>query len=177
MDFPVPLHADQLKEQQQANCKFVGRSALRVRVDRQRIAAIRGDTPCIKVLSKSDLADPDVTAMWQAHLEQERRVKTFTTTTEQPQKMKQIIDLCRKMLPEKDASIKTINTMICGIPNVGKSTLINILAERIIAKTGNEPAVTKTRAPKCLASWIAVVPIPDDPPWIKMRSPGCSPPR
>lgn len=65
------------------------------------IAAIRGDTPCIKVLSKSDLADPDVTAMWQAHLEQERGVKTFTTTTEQPQKMKQIIDLCRKNVTRK----------------------------------------------------------------------------
>ncbi|GAC08574.1 ribosome biogenesis GTPase A [Paraglaciecola chathamensis S18K6] len=137
------------------------------------IAAIRGDTPCIKVLSKSDLADPEVTAMWQAHLEQERGVKTFTSTTEQPQKMKQIIDLCRKMLPEKDASIKTINTMICGIPNVGKSTLINILAERIIAKTGNEPAVTKAQQRINLGSGIILFDTPGIL-WPKVENPQSS---
>jgi ribosome biogenesis GTPase A len=109
------------------------------------IAAMRGDKPCIKVLSKTDLADPDATAQWQEHLERERGVKTFATTTEQPAKMKQILELCRKMLPERDASVKSINTMIVGIPNVGKSTLINILAGRVIAKTGNEAAVTKTQ--------------------------------
>ncbi|WP_158970014.1 ribosome biogenesis GTPase YlqF [Paraglaciecola sp. L3A3] len=109
------------------------------------IAQMRGDKPCIKVLSKTDLADPEITAMWQEYLERERSVKTFAATTEQPAKMKQIIDLCRKMLPEKDASVKTINTMIVGIPNVGKSTLINILADRVIAKTGNEAAVTKNQ--------------------------------
>jgi ribosome biogenesis GTPase A len=109
------------------------------------IAQLRGDKPCIKVLSKTDLADPEVTAAWQEYLERERSVKTFASTTEQPAKMKLIIDLCRKMLPEKDASVKTINTMIVGIPNVGKSTLINILADRVIAKTGNEAAVTKNQ--------------------------------
>ncbi|MDU0354864.1 ribosome biogenesis GTPase YlqF [Paraglaciecola aquimarina] len=107
------------------------------------IAQLRGDKPCIKVLSKTDLADPVVTATWQEYLERERSVKTFAATTEQPAQMKKIIELCRKMLPEKEASVKTINTMIVGIPNVGKSTLINILADRIIAKTGNEAAVTK----------------------------------
>lgn len=109
------------------------------------IAELRGDKPCIKVLSKTDLADPDVTAAWQEFLERERSVKTFTTTTEEPAKMKQILELCRKMLPEKEASVKAIHTMIVGIPNVGKSTLINILADRVIAKTGNEAAVTKTQ--------------------------------
>lgn len=109
------------------------------------IADLRGDKPCIKVLSKTDLADPLVTADWQTHLEKERAVKTFASTTDEPAKMKQIIELCRKMLPEKDASVKTINTMIVGIPNVGKSTLINILADRVIAKTGNEAAVTKNQ--------------------------------
>ncbi len=109
------------------------------------IAQLRGDKPCIKVLSKTDLADPEVTVAWQEFLERERAVKTFTSTTEEPAKMKQILELCRKMLPEKDASVKPIHTMIVGIPNVGKSTLINILAERVIAKTGNEAAVTKTQ--------------------------------
>ena len=107
------------------------------------IAKIRGDKPCIKILNKADLADPEITARWQAQLETERGIKTITTTTDNIAKSKQIIDLIRKTCPQKDASIKNITAMIIGIPNVGKSTLINILAERVIAKTGNEPAVTK----------------------------------
>ena len=134
------------------------------------IAALRGDKPCIKVLSKTDLADPEVTATWQEYLERERGVKTFATTTDQPAKMKQILELCRKMLPEKDASVKTINTMIVGIPNVGKSTLINILAERIIAKTGNEAAVTKTQQRINLGNGIMLLDTPGIL-WPKLENP------
>ncbi|MBE0439547.1 MAG: ribosome biogenesis GTPase YlqF [Gammaproteobacteria bacterium] len=107
------------------------------------LAEIRGDKPCIKVLSKSDLADPELTRQWQDYLEQEKNVKTIALTTQQPERMREIVDLCRKMLPAKDSSVKNIQAMIMGIPNVGKSTLINTLAGRQIAKTGNEPAVTK----------------------------------
>ncbi len=107
------------------------------------LAGLRGDKPTIRVLSKTDLADPELTREWQTYLEREQAVKTLAVTTQQPEKIKQIIDLCGKMLPEKTAANKVIRTMIMGIPNVGKSTIINVLAGRIIAKTGNEPAVTK----------------------------------
>ncbi|MDI1231762.1 MAG: ribosome biogenesis GTPase YlqF [Methylobacter sp.] len=106
---------------------------------------LRGDKPCIKVLSKSDLADPEITQQWQTYLEQEQGVKTLALTTEQPEKMRQLTELCHKMLPTKQSSGRLIHTLIMGIPNVGKSTLINILAGRIIAKTGNEPAITKNQ--------------------------------
>ena len=109
------------------------------------LTTLRGDKPCIKVLSKSDLADPVVTQQWQNYLEQEQGVKTLALTIEQPEKMRQILELCHKMLPNKDSSDKPIHTLIMGIPTVGKSTLINILAGRMIAKTGNEPAITKTQ--------------------------------
>ncbi|WP_027158294.1 ribosome biogenesis GTPase YlqF [Methylobacter luteus] len=109
------------------------------------LKTLRGDKPCIKVLSKSDLADPDMTQHWQTYLEQEKGVKTLALTIEQPEKMRQIADLCHKMLPGKESSGRLIQALIVGIPNVGKSTLINILAGRIIAKTGNEPAITKTQ--------------------------------
>jgi len=109
------------------------------------INSLRGDKPCIKILNKSDLADPRRTQEWQDYFEQENGVKTLALTTELPEKIRQIPDLCRKMLPGKNKSVKAINTMIMGIPNVGKSTLINILAGRTIANTGNEPAVTKTQ--------------------------------
>lgn len=109
------------------------------------LTGLRGDKPCIKVLSKSDLADPEITRQWQSYLEQEQGVKTLALTTEQPEKMRQLTELCHKMLPNKESSGRLIHTLIMGIPNVGKSTLINILAGRMIAKTGNEPAITKTQ--------------------------------
>ena len=137
------------------------------------IAKLRGEKPCIKVLSKSDLADPKVTAEWQEYLERDRGVKTFTTTTDEPGKIRQIIDLCRKMFPAKDASLKTINSMIVGIPNVGKSTLINILADRIIAKTGNEPAVTKSQQRINLGSGIVLFDTPGIL-WPKIENPNSS---
>jgi ribosome biogenesis GTPase A len=134
------------------------------------IAKIRGDKPCIKILNKSDLADPEVTALWQAHLEEDRAVKTYTTSIDDTAKTKLIIDLIRKTCAQKDASIKTINAMIIGIPNVGKSTLINILADRVIAKTGNEPAVTKSQQRINLGSGIVLLDTPGVL-WPKLENP------
>jgi ribosome biogenesis GTPase A len=107
------------------------------------LQTLRGDKPCIKVLNKSDLADPAITQQWQIYLEQEHGVKTLALTSHQPEKIRQLSDLAHKMLPAKAATSKLIHTLIMGIPNVGKSTFINILAGRTIAKTGNEPAITK----------------------------------
>ncbi len=124
------------------------------------IAQLRGEKPCIKVLSKTDLADSVITAQWQEYLEQEKGVKTFPCTTDNPAKTKQLVDLCRKMLPHKAQGVKTINTMIVGIPNVGKSTLINTLADRVIAQTGNVPAVTKAQQRINLGSGIVLFDTP-----------------
>ena len=107
------------------------------------LAQLRGDKPCIKVLSKCDLADPFLTQVWQDYLEQDKGVKTIALTTDSPEKMLDLLVLCKQMMPNKASSVKNIQAMIMGIPNVGKSTLINHLAGRLIAKTGNEPAVTK----------------------------------
>lgn len=109
------------------------------------LSTLRGDKPCIKVLTKNDLADPDLTQQWQAWLEQEQGVKTLPLTTQQPERMRQLIELSRKIIGTLPAKRQLYNTMIMGIPNVGKSTLINILAGKVIAKTGNEPAVTKSQ--------------------------------
>jgi len=105
------------------------------------IGKLRGDKPCIKVLNKSDLADPELTLHWQDYLEQEQGVKTLAVTSGQPEKIRQITALCHKMVTKRAG--EQIHALIMGIPNVGKSTLINILAARTIAKTGNEPAITK----------------------------------
>jgi ribosome biogenesis GTPase A len=109
------------------------------------LAGFHGGKPCIKVLNKSDLADPAISLQWQDYFEHDRDVKALALSVHQPDKIRQIRDLCRQMLPSKILARKPIHAMIMGIPNVGKSTLINKLAGRIIAKTGNEPAITKSQ--------------------------------
>lgn len=107
------------------------------------LASIRGDKPCIKILNKDDLADDSQTQQWQEYLDQQKGIKTLAVNMSHPERIKQLTALCHKMIPKKKHSDEPLNAVIMGIPNVGKSTLINILAGRAIAKTGNEPAVTK----------------------------------
>ncbi|MDD1779793.1 ribosome biogenesis GTPase YlqF [Enterovibrio sp. ZSDZ35] len=107
------------------------------------IRRIRKDKPVIKVLNKRDLADPEMTALWLEHLEKEQGVKAMAITTDQISEVNKIMDLCRKLAPHREEMGKNIRTMIMGIPNVGKSTIINTLAGRVVAKTGNQPAVTR----------------------------------
>lgn len=106
---------------------------------------LRGDTPLIKVLNKRDLADPDVTARWQSWLEKERGVRAITLTHNQRGEAMDILKLAAAMTPDHDRQKSALRVMILGIPNVGKSTLINTLAGRPAAKTGNEPAVTRAQ--------------------------------
>ncbi len=98
--------------------------------------------PSIKVLNKADLSDPELVKKWQDHLEKNDNIKTIALSAKDPDSLKKILDLARQMIPNK-GDHQFITAMIMGIPNVGKSTIINILAGRIVAKTGNEPAVTK----------------------------------
>ncbi len=107
------------------------------------IASIRKDKPCIKVFNKSDLADPELTQQWQGYYEKNQGIKTLCVTRDEPEKIKQISALARKMIHISDARVKEIHAMIVGIPNVGKSTIINTLLGRSVAKTGNEAAVTR----------------------------------
>lgn len=107
------------------------------------IIALRGNKPCIKILSKSDLADPGTTSLWQAHFEQDTSVKTLQTTLDLNGKPQKIVRLCQALVPSRVKANLNMLVMVTGIPNVGKSTLINALAGRKVAKTGNEPAITK----------------------------------
>lgn len=109
------------------------------------VPSLRGDTPLIKVLNKRDLADPDVTAQWQAWLENERGVRAISLTHNQRSEALDILRLATEMVPHHDRQKSALRVMILGIPNVGKSTLINTLAGRPAAKTGNEPAVTRAQ--------------------------------
>ena len=109
------------------------------------VATLRGDKPVIKILNKADLADTDVTQAWMDYFECEDGVKALAFDDNKAADVHRIIELCKKLMPNKAESGRQIKAMILGIPNVGKSTLINTLAGRVVAKTGNEPAVTKSQ--------------------------------
>ena len=105
------------------------------------LAELRGDKPCLKVLAKSDLADEGTTAIWQAYFDESVGVRSHAVTSEDVPTIRRIKQIATRMLPNRDG--KPITAMIVGIPNVGKSTIINYLAGRTVAKTGNTPAITK----------------------------------
>jgi len=107
------------------------------------VKALRGPRPCLKVLNKSDLADPAVTAEWLHYFHQQEGIQAIALSTIRQGEARKILGLCREMVPLRVQRGEPVRTMIMGIPNVGKSTLINALAGRAIAKVGDEPAVTK----------------------------------
>jgi len=109
------------------------------------VPGLRGDTPVIKILNKRDLADPEITGRWLAWLEQERGVSAVTLCHNQRREALDILRLAQQLVPHHDRQKRALRIMILGIPNVGKSTLINTLAGRSIARTGNEPAVTRAQ--------------------------------
>jgi len=107
------------------------------------ISELRLGKPAIKVLTKSDLADPEVTRAWLAHFAAEPNVTAFASTTDKPNATrKRIAELTRGFADHRGKD-KPVRALIAGVPNVGKSTLINTLANREVAKVGNKPAVTK----------------------------------
>lgn len=107
------------------------------------LAEIRGQKPRLVILNKADLADPAITERWQNYFDQTEQTRVYVNHTKQQRRHLDIPKLCRALLPRRGIPGKPIRAIIAGIPNVGKSTLINHLAGRQIAKTGNEPAVTK----------------------------------
>jgi ribosome biogenesis GTPase A len=105
------------------------------------IQELSSDKPHIKLLNKTDLADSDITKQWQNYFEQQANTKTLLLDLKNHDHSKQIIDLINKLSPQKEG--RNTLVMVTGIPNVGKSSLINCLAGKHITKTGDEPAVTK----------------------------------
>ncbi|NVE00501.1 ribosome biogenesis GTPase YlqF [Massilia sp. BJB1822] len=99
--------------------------------------------PCLKILNKVDLADPDATAAWVTYYERDPDVTAYAMTTKKPADVARVIDKVRALAPHRGQPTKPLRMMIMGIPNVGKSTLMNALLKRRVAKVGDEPAVTK----------------------------------
>ncbi len=99
--------------------------------------------PCLKVLNKADLADPTVTQAWLNAYNLEAGVSAVALSCNKKGQATQVPSLCQPLAPHRNSTTKPLRMFIMGIPNVGKSTLMNVLLKRRLAKVGNEPAVTK----------------------------------
>ncbi|HCN91005.1 MAG TPA: ribosome biogenesis GTPase YlqF [Oxalobacteraceae bacterium] len=99
--------------------------------------------PCLKILNKSDLADPAATQAWIDHYQRQKDVHAVALSSKKPADVAKIPALCLKIVPNRGTALKPLRIMIMGIPNVGKSTLMNALLKKRVAKVGDEPAVTK----------------------------------
>jgi len=108
------------------------------------LAEISKEKPLLRVLTKADLADPEMTSQWLAVHSQSSGQDAIAVSTANPQTYKEILSRLIAFYPDDTTErLKPRVAMVVGIPNVGKSTLINKLTGRVIAKTGNEPAITK----------------------------------
>jgi len=101
--------------------------------------------PCLKVLNKSDLADPVATQAWLAHFNAQPGVRAIALSCKTPGEVARLPALFQSLAPHRNDGTKLLRIMIMGIPNVGKSTLMNALLKRRVAKVGDEPAVTKSQ--------------------------------
>jgi ribosome biogenesis GTPase A len=104
---------------------------------------LTGDRPCIRVLNKADLADPQATREWIRHFQREKGVRALALCAKNKKEAMKIIGLCKKMTPKRDYLFKPVRVMMAGIPNVGKSTLINTIVGREITKAANQAAITR----------------------------------
>lgn len=112
------------------------------------VTTLRKQKPCIKILSKSDLADPALTKRWVRSFEalsgSTGKVIAIASSSDRFGELRaKLPELCQRLAGRPPTPVKPIRAIVVGIPNVGKSTLINVLMGRKIAKVGDEPAVTK----------------------------------
>ncbi len=120
------------------------------------IDQIVGNKKRLIVLNKSDMADQSINKQWVDYFKGEN-TRCILTDSIKGKGLKDVINAANSLMKEKNDKLrekgllfKTTRALIIGIPNVGKSSFINKLAGKAIAKTGDRPGVTKAK------QWIKV---------------------
>lgn len=150
-----PGHMSKARRQVQENIKHVdfvtilADARLPLSSQNPMLTKIVGNKPKLMILNKVDLADPVRTKEWRQFYE-EQGITTLAINSKEQSTVKKVTDAAKSLMADKLAKLRergiqkeTLRTMIIGIPNAGKSTLMNRLAGKKIAVTGNKPGVTK----------------------------------
>lgn len=150
-----PGHMSKARRQVQENIKHVDfvtilvDARLPLSSQNPMLTKIVGDKPKLLILNKSDLADSNRTKEWRTYFE-DQGIKTLAINSKEQSTVKLVTDAAKSLMSEKIQRLRergiqkeTLRTMIIGIPNAGKSTLMNRLAGKKIAVVGNKPGVTK----------------------------------
>ena len=107
------------------------------------LAELTGHRPTLKVLNKQDLADPERTQQWLAWYGAQPGTRALALDASDAAPARRLIEGCRALAPQRGGLAKPLRVLVCGVPNVGKSTLINTLKAKRQAKTGDEAGITK----------------------------------
>lgn len=101
--------------------------------------------PFLKLLNKADMADPVATRAWLDFYNAQPGIKAVAISCKKTGDAARVPSLCQQLAPHRDSALKPLRLMIMGIPNVGKSTLMNALVKKKVAAVGDQPAVTKSQ--------------------------------
>ncbi len=150
-----PGHMSKARRQVQENLKHVDfvtilvDARLPLSSQNPMLTKIVGDKPKLLILNKADLADSNRTKEWRTYFENQG-IKTLAINSKEQSTVKLVTDAAKSLMADKIQRLRergiqkeTLRTMIIGIPNAGKSTLMNRLAGKKIAVVGNKPGVTK----------------------------------
>ncbi len=120
----------------------------------------RNRRPALKVLNKSDLADPERTRSWLDHYNAQPGDRAIAISAKKPGDANRIASEARLLARQRATAAKPLRMMILGIPNVGKSTLMNALLKRHVAAVGDQPAITKMHMGHALGQGMWLVDTP-----------------
>jgi ribosome biogenesis GTPase A len=116
--------------------------------------------PALKLLNKADMADPQRTSAWLGHYNAQPGVKAVAISAKRASEAARILKEAQAMVPHRGSAAKPLRMMILGVPNVGKSTLMNALLKRHVAAVGDQPAITKVHMGHALGQGMWLIDTP-----------------